>query len=471
MVTTVPVIISGGAGARLWPASRETFPKPLLRIDEGMSLLQKAHERAAALPGVEEIVTITNREHHWKTQSEFAEAGLDLHHRFVLEPEGRDTAAAIAVAALEVARAHAGDAVLVVLPADHMISDISAFVEASGRAIELATDGRLVTFGITPRYPETAYGYIEAEGENVIRFVEKPDRETARRYVSSGRFLWNAGMFCFRADTMIALLEEHCPDILATCRDSVDAARRVAGDEGETVSLEADAFARTRKISIDYAVLEKAADIAVVPCDMGWTDVGSWNAFADLHEPDGAGNHLIGDVLVEDSSCSLIRAQGRLVAAVGLRDMIVVDTPDALLVADKNQAQSVKKIYERLKQTGRQEYSIHTTVHRPWGSYTILDEGERFKVKRIEVVPGGRLSLQSHTHRSEHWVVVAGKATVVNDDQTLVLSPNESVYIPCGAKHRLENQGTENVALIEVQTGDYLGEDDIVRYEDIYGRA
>lgn len=471
MVATIPVIISGGAGARLWPVSRETFPKPLLKIDGGLSLLQRVHERAAALPGVDEIVTITNREHHWKTQFEYAEAGLSLHHRYLLEPEGRDTAAAIAVAALEVARAHGDDAVLVVLPADHIVSDTPAFIEASVKAIELASGGRLVTFGITPSYAETAYGYIEANGEDVVQFVEKPNIETAQDYLASGRFLWNAGMFCFRADTMLALLETHCPDILETCRKSVEGATRTTTNDGETVDLEAATFRQTRKISIDYAVLEKVSNIAVVPCDMGWTDIGSWNMFADLHVQDDAGNALLGDVLLEDSSGCLIRTQGRLVAGVGLRDMIVVDTPDALLVADKNQAQSVKKIYERLKEAGRQEYSIHSTVHRPWGSYTILDEGECFKVKRIEVEPGGCLSLQSHKNRSEHWVVVAGQATVVNGDQTQLLLPNESVYIPCGVKHRLENQGTERVALIEVQTGGYLGEDDIVRYEDIYGRV
>lgn len=471
MVKTVPVIISGGAGARLWPVSRETYPKPLLKIEGDVSLLQKVHGRAAALPGAEEIVTITNREHHWKTQSEFAEAKLSLRHRYVLEPEGRDTAAAIATATLEVAQAHGSDAILAVLPADHMITDVPAFVAAASQAIELAADGRLVTFGITPGYPETAYGYIEVDGVNVVRFVEKPDRETAEGYVESGRFLWNSGMFCFRAETMLALLQAYCPDILDACRASLDRATRVQDADEETVTLDAPTFAQVRKISIDYAILEKAPHIAVVPCDIGWTDVGSWNAFADLHIQDEQGNHLLGDVLIEDSSGCLIRTHDRLVAAVGLRDMIIVDTDDAVLVADKSQAQSVKKIYEKLKVTGRQEYSIHTTVHRPWGSYTILDEGERYKVKRIEVVPGGQLSLQSHKHRSEHWVVVTGTASVVNGDETLVLSPNESVYIPCGAKHRLENRGADKVALIEVQTGDYLGEDDIVRYEDVYGRA
>lgn len=467
----VPVIICGGAGARLWPLSRESYPKPFIRLSDGVSLIQHALKRAAALPGVSDVFTITNRELVFEVKDHYAELGLPgLRHHFLLEPEGRDTAAAIAIAALEVERSIGGGAAMCILPGDHLISDMEAFVAAVENAVALAREHRLATLGIRPNAPETAYGYIEANGMDVVRFVEKPDHAKAEEFLASGRFLWNAGMFFCEAATMIGLMQQHCPDILAACRRSLDRAKRQAGDGMSQVELPADEFGEVRKQSIDYAVLEKASGLAVVPCDIGWSDIGSWNAFSRLNKPDPDGNVFEGEVAAIDTRNSYVRAEDRLVATVGVEDLVIVDTADALLVAAADRAEDVKQLSNRLKAEGHEAYRLHRKVHRPWGTYTVLETGPRFKIKRIEVKPGGRLSLQMHHHRSEHWVVVAGRATVVNGDQTFVLEPDQSTYIPAGRRHRLENAGEAPLVLIEVQTGGYLEEDDIVRLDDVYGR-
>ncbi|MDQ6434983.1 mannose-1-phosphate guanylyltransferase/mannose-6-phosphate isomerase [Mesorhizobium sp. LHD-90] len=470
-MSIVPVIISGGAGSRLWPLSRESHPKPLIDVGDGQSLLQHAFRRALAMPDVVELVTVTNRDLLFVSEDEYRDTGLAAPPlTYVLEPEGRETAAAIAAATLAVEEAHGRDAILCVLPADHMVAKVPAFIAAVEQAIVLARQGRLVTFGIKPTRPETGYGYIEANGTDVVRFVEKPDTKTAEGYVASGRFFWNAGMFCFAAGTMLDLLEQFGPDILQGCRDSLEAARRSSGKGVVQIELDKARFSVVRKESIDYAVLEKAPNVSVVPCDIGWSDIGSWTAFADLIPADAAGNHTTGEVALVDTKNSIISGGDRLIGAVGVEDMIIVDTADALLVARREDAQKVKTLFNRLKAEGHEASKLHRTVHRPWGTYTVLEEGERFKIKRIEVKPGGRLSLQMHHHRSEHWVVVSGTARVVNGETEMLLATNQSTYIPSGTKHRLENPGILRLVMIEVQTGDYLGEDDIVRYDDVYGR-
>ncbi|WP_420963224.1 mannose-1-phosphate guanylyltransferase/mannose-6-phosphate isomerase [Brucella sp. IR073] len=471
MTKIIPAIMSGGVGARLWPVSREAHPKPFIRLADGKSLLQHTLLRAAALPDVEQVLTVTNRELFFKTEDEYRE--LDMPRAgftYLLEPVGRDTAAAAAIVTLHVQQTYGDDAVIVLFPADHMVTDVAAFRAAAEKAVALAETGRLVTFGIHPEYPETGYGYIEADGEDVIRFVEKPDLGRAREYLASGRFYWNSGMFCFSAGTMVRLMEQHCPEILARSGEALAAARQSAVASGTRIEIDAEDFLQVPKQSIDYAVLEKASNIAVVGCDIGWSDIGSWNAVAELTAPDGTGNRIVGDAVLHDVKNCYIDSTERLVGAVGVKDLIIVDSADALLVAHKDEAQNVKHLVKQLKAAGHEAYNLHRTVHRPWGTYTILEEGERFKIKRIEVKPGASLSLQMHYHRSEHWVVVSGTAKVVNGDRELILGTNESTYIPCGTKHRLENPGIMRLVMIEVQSGEYLGEDDIVRFDDVYGR-
>lgn len=471
-MTVVSVIISGGAGSRLWPLSRESHPKPLIPVSGGESLLQHAYRRALAIPGVADVVTVTNRDLLFVSDDAYRGTGVTAPRlTYVLEPQGRDTAAAVAAAVVAVERQHGADTVMCVFPADHMVGDVAGFVAAMQQAIELAGRGRLVTFGVKPTRPETGYGYIEASGTDVIRFVEKPDADTAARYLASGTFLWNSGMFCFTAGTMVALLEALAPDILDGCRKALEAARRVDGAAVTQFELDKEIFSAVRKDSIDFAVLEKAGNVSVVPCDIGWGDIGSWTAYGELLPRDADGNNVSGEVALVGTRNTIVSGSDRLVAAVGVEDMIIVDTADALLVASKDAAQDVKTLFNRLKSEGHETHLLHRTVHRPWGTYTVLEEGERFKIKRIEVKPGGRLSLQMHHHRSEHWVVVSGTARVVNGDKDMLLATNQSTYIPSGTMHRLENPGILRLVMIEVQTGDYLGEDDIVRVEDVYGRS
>ncbi|MGR8941721.1 MAG: mannose-1-phosphate guanylyltransferase/mannose-6-phosphate isomerase [Gammaproteobacteria bacterium] len=467
----VPTILCGGAGSRLWPVSRELHPKPFIRLADGQSLLQKAFLRGAHLPAVAEVLTVTNREFFFKTEDDFREVNAkSVLTSFILEPFGRNTAPAIAAAALQVAKTHGDDALMLVLAADHLIADQQAFQTAVAQATELALGGKLVTFGIKPTSPETGYGYIEAEGNAVLRFVEKPSKEKAEEYLSSGRFFWNSGMFCFSAGVLLQQMEKHCPEILAATQRCMIKSRLALGEGLTQVELDQNLFKEVPDDSIDYAVMEKSDQVAVVPCNIGWSDIGSWTALGELAQPDADGNRIQGDTMLHGTRNCIIHGDNRLIGMVGVENLIVIDTPDAVLVADKSRAQDVKHIYSELKSQGHDSYKLHRTVHRPWGTYTVLEEGERFKIKRIVVKPGSKLSLQLHHHRSEHWVVVSGTAKVTNGENELMVYTNESTYIPAGQKHRLENPGVVDLVIIEVQSGDYVGENDIVRFEDIYGR-
>jgi mannose-1-phosphate guanylyltransferase / mannose-6-phosphate isomerase len=471
-MSLIPTILCGGAGSRLWPVSRELHPKPFIRLADGQSLLQKAFLRGAALPGAREVLTVTHRELFFKTEDEFGgvnQAGLPT--SFILEPCGRNTGAAIAAAALRTAAAHGGEALMLVLAADHLITDQPAFAAAVEQAAALARQGLLVTFGIAPDAPETGYGYIEADGNRVARFVEKPTREKAADYLASGRFLWNSGMFCFQAGAILDALREYAPRILATTRACVEQSRRSDGPGFSQLELDPASFALVPEQSIDCAVMERSSRVAVVPCAIGWSDIGSWGALGELTAADAQGNRVDGEALLHDVSSCYIQSGKRLVGAVGVANLIIVDTPDALLVADRARAQDVKHLYATLKGRGHAAHRQHLTMHRPWGSYTLLEEDPAYKIKRIEVKPGAALSLQMHHHRNEHWIVVSGMAKVVNGEREFFVNTNESTYIPAGHRHRLENPGLLNLVMIEVQSGQYLGEDDIVRFEDHYGRA
>lgn len=463
----IPTILCGGAGARLWPVSRESHPKPFIRLGDGQSLLQKAFLRGAALPDVAEVLTVTNREFFFQTVDEIQEVNpRGSATAYIVEPVGRNTAAAIAAAALEVVGRHGADALMLVLAADHMVNDESAFAAAIQEAVVLAREGKLVTLGIQPQSPETGFGYIEARGNAVLQFVEKPDAQTAARYVASGRFLWNAGIFCFEAGVLLAQMHTHCPHILSSTRACVALSRSAQGRNYVQLELDRQSFLNVPSESIDYALMEKSGSVAVVPCDIGWSDIGSWKALGDLMSPDENGNRIQGQAVLHDSSDCTIYSAERLTGAVGIHGLVIVDTPDALLVADKSSVQDVKHLYAQLKAQGHAAHQVHRTVHRPWGAYTVLEEGVGFKVKRLVVKPAARLSLQLHHHRSEHWIVVSGTAKVSHGERTTLLAPHESTYIPSGQPHRLENPGILELVMIEVQCGAYLGEDDIVRLDD-----
>ena len=471
-MSLIPIILCGGAGSRLWPVSRESHPKPFIRLADGQSLLQKAFLRAAGLPGVKQVLTVTNRDLFFKTEDEFREVNKgNIATSFICEPFGRNTAAAVAAAVAHVAEVHGPDSVMLVLAADHLISDQAAFAEAVEKATSLAKLGQIVTFGIRPEAPETGYGYIEADGNKVLQFIEKPSLDKAREYLESERFLWNSGIFCFTASAMMHEMQEHCPDILQATAACLHESRISEGKGWTQVQLEPKSFGAVPDNSIDYAVMEKCANAAVVPCSIGWSDIGSWAAVSDLCKPDSNGNRVEGEALLHDVDNCYLMSHDRIIGAVGVENLIVIDTPDALLVVNRDRAQDVRHIYSQLKARGHETHKLHRTVHRPWGTYTVLEEGPRFKIKRIEVKPGASLSLQMHHHRSEHWIVVNGMAKVVNGEQELFVSTNQSTYIPAGHRHRLENPGVVGLVMIEVQSGEYLGEDDIVRFEDVYGRA
>ncbi|MDR1043808.1 MAG: mannose-1-phosphate guanylyltransferase/mannose-6-phosphate isomerase [Candidatus Adiutrix sp.] len=466
----ISIILCGGAGSRLWPVSRETHPKPFLALPDGESLLEKSFSRAKALPATREIFTITNQALLFKAAQAAERAGADQ-VAYILEPFGRNTAPAVAAAALEVERRHGGRSIMLILAADHLIADQAAFALAVDEARALATAGHLVTFGIKPKAPETGYGYIEAEGRQVLRFVEKPDARTAAEYLATGRFLWNSGMFCFMAETFLEEMRRHAPELLSAVEKTLAASQNY-GYGRNALKLEPGAFAAVPDISVDYALMEKSERVAVVPCDIGWSDIGSWTALSALNPADDCANRMneADNVIVEDSSGCDIHSQGRLVAALGLKNIMIVDTPDALLVADKNRAQDVKRIYDRLKRDGREVYKQHRTEYRPWGCYTVLETGPRFKIKRLKIKPGASVSLQLHHHRSEHWIVVHGMAEVTCDGRVFLVDTNESTYIKAGHKHRVANRGLLDLIMIEVQSGEYLGEDDIIRFDDQYGR-
>jgi mannose-1-phosphate guanylyltransferase len=471
----VPVILSGGSGSRLWPVSREASPKPFMRLGEGESLLRMTFERACALAGAGEVVTVTNRDHLFRTCDEYGRG--EIGGTIMLEPFGRNTAPALAMAAIEVRERHGPDAVLLMLAADHLIRDRAAFARDVEQAAALAREGLLVTFGIPPTRPETGFGYIElgepvAEGAYRARkFVEKPFLELAEKYVASGNYLWNSGMFCFTAGAILAALEEHQPALSEQARAAWKACTNRLERGARVVEIDAGSFERLPDISIDFAVMEKAANVAVVKATFDWSDIGSWNAIHDVLGSDAEGNGIVGEAILVDVTNTYIQSEDRLVAAVGVDNLVVVDTPDALLVADRAHSQDVKRVVEQLRVRQHESVKVHRTVARPWGTYTVLEEGPGFKIKRIVVKPGQSLSLQMHHHRSEHWVVVNGTARVTNGEQVMFVRKNESTYIPAGNKHRLENPGMLDLVMIEVQSGDYLGEDDIVRFQDNYGRA
>ncbi len=471
----IPTILCGGAGSRLWPVSREQHPKPFIRMEDGESLLQKAFLRGASLPTVRDVITVTNREFFFKTEDEYREVHDQLDKSistsFILEPFGRNTAPAIAAAALSSAETHGENAILLVLAADHLISDQPSFSEAVSEACALAEAGKVVTFGIKPTAAETGYGYIEADGHKVKRFVEKPSLDKAQKYLESGNYLWNSGMFCFSVKTMLREMNEHCPEILTRVKKCMEESRVSSGSDYRQTEITQEHFMDVPADSIDYAVMEKTRNAAVVACDLGWSDIGCWRALGDLTAPDDNNNRLRGDALMEDSRNCTVNSNDRVVGAVGVESLIIIDTPDALLVADKSRSQDVKQIYSELKTRGHDAHKLHRTVYRPWGTYTVLEEGLNFKIKRIEIKPAGIISLQMHHRRSEHWVVVSGTARVLNDSLELTLGVNESTYIPATHKHRLENIGEGTLVIIEVQSGEYLGEDDIVRFQDAYGRA
>lgn len=475
----IPVILSGGVGSRLWPVSREAHPKPFMTLPDGQNLIQKTFLRAAALEGVSQILTVTNRELLFKTEDEYRTVNkAGLAQAFILEPFGRNTAAAVAMAALQIKELQGPDAHMLVLAADHLIQDERAFAAAVENAVRLSEKGWLVTFGIQPQYPETGFGYIEAGGSagdagglKVARFVEKPDFKTAESYVAAGNYFWNSGMFCFKVGTVLEEFAKHAPDVLEAAVASITSSRLTQSTGYQCLSLDADSFAKVPDISIDYALMERSDRVATVPCDIGWSDIGSWNAVSELTPQDDHGNRYEGEVLSHGARNNYVNSEERLTALVGVEDLLVIDTADALLIAHKDHAQDVKHIVTQLKKSGHTLHQLHQTVHRPWGTYTTLENGERFKIKRIVVKPKASLSLQMHHHRSEHWIVVSGMAVVVNDDQELMLNTNESTFIRAGHRHRLSNPGVIDLVLIEVQSGDYLGEDDIVRFEDVYGRA
>ncbi|MDP6707763.1 MAG: mannose-1-phosphate guanylyltransferase/mannose-6-phosphate isomerase [Alphaproteobacteria bacterium] len=467
-----PIVLSGGTGTRLWPLSRGLFPKQFQPLISERSMLQETLGRLDGLAGLARPTILCNEAHRFIVAEQIraqGEGGADI----ILEPEPRNTAPAIAVAAAFVGAADE-DAILVVLPADHAIEDAAGFRSALETAVALAGDGHLAIFGVEPRRPETAYGYVETggavaghEGAAAVRaFHEKPDQETAVRYLAAGGYLWNSGMFVFQARTGLEEMQRHCPKVLAATRASLDAAQA----DLDFIRLDADAFATAPEIAFDRAVMERTSRAVVVRGDFGWSDVGSWAALWEVGAQDENANVLTGRVVAEDVTASYLRSDDRLLAAVGVENLIVVATDDAVLVADRARAEEVKDLVGLLREGDAEEVSAHTTVFRPWGHYQTVQEGPHFKVKRIVVEPGQRLSVQLHHHRAEHWVVVSGQARILIGNDERDLAENESVYVPRETRHRLENPGDAPLILIEVQTGDYLGEDDIVRFEDDYGR-
>lgn len=463
-----PVILAGGTGSRLWPLSREIYPKQLLSLTGQESLLQTTLRRVDGVPGMLPPVIIVGEEHRFITRSQIDEIGNGGEYTILLEPVGRNTAPAVS-GAVEYIFKQSGDdnLVLLVLPADHLIRNLDAFTAAVHKAAGKAAQGHIVTFGVEPVRPETGYGYIEGGRDGaVLSFKEKPALEVAEQYLTEGNYFWNSGMFAFSAGTFRQEMKEHAPEILSCMSDAVATGAR----DGQFYRFDREDMEKCPADSIDYALMEKTSQAVVVAADLGWSDIGSWQALYEVLDKDENGNVSQGDVLFEGTKNSLVRAEHRMVAAVGLEDTLVVETSDALLVAPLSRSQDVKKIVQRLKREGRDEFKIHQTVYRPWGSYSVLEIEERYQIKRISVYPGGKLSLQMHHHRHEHWVVVKGTALVTNGDKEILLHEDQSTYIPAGNQHRLENPGAIPLELIEVQIGSYLGEDDIVRFEDVYGR-
>lgn len=472
----LPVVLSGGAGTRLWPVSRRSFPKPFMRLPDGQNLLEKTYLRALAVNDAAAVLTVTSQDHYFLSK-EVALAHMDATRtHFLLEPVGRNTAPAMLLAALYAAERFGQDTILLALPADHLISDLAAFKHSVQRARALAERKYLVTFGVTPTHAETGFGYI-AQGQDIDgfghlieRFVEKPDRITAEKYVASGDYLWNSGMFCMRADALLEAAQDIAPELLEECERCFKASGPMASTAA-MMQLDKLSLTAVRDISFDYAIMEHAKRRAVVRASFDWNDIGSWKSVSELGVPDSSGNTISGAAIMIDSQNCYVQSQGRVVAAVGVSDLVIVDSGDAVLVTHRDKSQGVKAVVEHLRANAHECANVHLTVQRPWGSYTVLEDASDCKVKRLIVKPGQVLSLQMHHRRSEHWTVVSGLAKVTVGEREMMLEVNQSVEIPVNTKHRLENPGTEPIALIEVQCGEYFGEDDIIRFEDRYGRV
>jgi mannose-1-phosphate guanylyltransferase/mannose-6-phosphate isomerase len=478
----IPVILSGGAGSRLWPVSREDRPKPFIKLPDGQSLLEKTYRRAANLLGVYQdggkagLLTVTNRDYYFMSRDELEKAGAS--GAFLLEPCGRNTAPAISLAAHLINDRYGPNALMLILAADHLILDETAFANAVGEAVELANypHSLLVTFGIAPTRPETGFGYIEAGqkiagGQMVKAFVEKPDIKVAQAYLDAENYFWNSGIFCFSSGQFLKQLELCAPELSNAARVCWRAMRVEGFKDLTMIEIPEGPFKALPDISVDYAVMEKSNEVAVILSDFGWSDIGSWEVIQNLTVPDENYNRASGEAIFVKSDNTFVHSDGRLVATLGVSNLMIIDTKDALLVANPMYAQEVKSVVDLLKQKKHDTYKFHKTVLRPWGIYSVLEEGPGFKIKRIEVNPGASISLQSHRYRSEHWVVVKGRARILNGDLDITILTNQSTYIPAGHKHRLENPADEDLVMIEVQCGDYLGEDDIERFDDVYGRS
>ncbi len=470
----IPVILAGGSGTRLWPLSRKHYPKQLLGLVDEKTMLQNTVKRLVSIENVKEPLIICNDNHRFMVAEQLLAMGVSG-SQIILEPVGRNTAPALAVAAIKALKVST-EAVIMVLPADHHIENVEALHTAMHSGYTLAKEGYMITFGIVPDAPETGYGYIKKgaplnDGDdsgavNIAEFVEKPDRETAETYLSTGKYCWNSGMFMFKASEVLKELEKYAPDIVSSCMTAVEKGR----EDLDFFRLDTPSFEGCPSDSIDYAVMERTDKGAMIPLTAGWNDLGSWDALWQAGHKEADGNVLRGDILTHDVKNSFLHAESRMIAAVGLENHVVVETSDAVLIAPRNRVQEVKTIVNQLKSVMREEADIHKKVYRPWGAYEGIDLSDNFQVKRITVKPGARLSLQKHFHRAEHWVVVKGTALVTKGENEFVLKEDESTYIPLGVVHRLENPGKIDLELIEVQSGSYLGEDDIVRYDDVYGR-
>jgi mannose-1-phosphate guanylyltransferase/mannose-6-phosphate isomerase len=471
----IPVILAGGSGTRLWPLSRQHYPKQLLKLFGEKTMLQQTLLRLKGLPDLAPPIVVCNEEHRFMVAEQLQEIGQQG-ASIILEPVARNTAPALAVAALH-ARLLEGNPTLLVLSADHMIRDIAIFQSAVQEAISAAALGFLATFGVNPTCPETGYGYIKTlKGAGalpaksffpVVEFVEKPNAETAKAYLAEGCYYWNSGMFVFQAEVFLRELQEQSPEVVEAAIN----AKAQAVQDLDFIRVDRLAFSEAPNISIDYALMEKSANVVCIPLDSGWSDVGDWKSFWELSDKDASGNSFIGDHIDIASSNTLVFSRDKLVATLGVDNLLIINTPDAVLVADKSRAQDVKAIIAQIQQQNRSEHLQHREIYRPWGCYDAIDNGDRYQVNRIRVKPGGSLSLQLHHHRAEHWIVVKGTALVQKGDETILLSENESTYIPVGTRHRLSNPGKIPLEIVEVQSGPYLDEDDVIRYEDSYGRS
>lgn len=465
----IPVILSGGSGTRLWPLSRGQYPKQFLALVSHRTMLQETVLRLNGLPDLKPLIAVCNEDHRFMLAEQLWEIGIKP-AAIILEPVGKNTAPALTMAALSAA---SEDEVLLVLPADHVLTDLKAFHLAIEHALVLAEQGYLVTFGIVPTHPESDYGYIkrgdvlQGEAFKVSAFVEKPDQTTAETYFESGDYFWNSGMFAFRTGSFLEELNRYNPEMLSVCKQAI----ATATTDKDFIRVDKEVFSKCPADSIDYAVMEKTDKAVVIPLDAGWNDVGSWSALWDVTDKDPFGNAINGDVMTVDTENSFIHAESKLVAAIGVKDLVIVETADAVMVAPKDRVHEVKQIVDQLKHKDRSEAEYHRKVYRPWGHYSSVDNGERHQTKRIVVKPGAKLSVQKHHHRAEHWVIVKGTALVTKADEKVLLTENESIYIPLGVVHCLENPGVIPLEMVEVQSGSYLGEDDIVRYNDQYGRV